>query len=179
MLDWKAVHGKDEKVREKEPWDSSTEKAKTLKMEDFGSPEEVREMAKMPRTAKTYAEAREIVNGIVDKPLSSKSGLKATISRKSIKEMLSGEAVGKSIDLKAHLKATANVDKLYENAIEKWSFELNPSKNNEGLKDRKYLYAPMEYTDAIIPVKLTVKEYKDQAFEKRLYSVEAIDVVIK
>jgi hypothetical protein len=129
----------------------------------------------MPVTATTYAEARDILDRLVDKPLTGKSGFTATISGKSIKEMLSGKAVGKSIELKAHLKAAANVDKLYENAIEKWEFELDPNKNNEGLKARKYLYAPMEYNDIIIPVKLTIKEFKDERLGKRLYSVEAID----
>jgi hypothetical protein len=160
----------------KEPWDSSDAKARELKIADFGTPEEVWDMAQMPRVAKTFDEVRKILTGIADKPLTGKSGLTATISRKSIKEMLSGEAVGKSIDLKAHLKAAANVDKLYANAIEKWEFELDPNKNNEGLKDRKYLYAPMEYNDHILPVKLTIKEYKYQNFGERLYSVEAIDV---
>jgi hypothetical protein len=163
----------------KEPWGSSDAKAKELTIADFGTPDEVSEMAQMPRTAKTYDEVREILQGIIDKPLTGKSGLTATISKKSIKEMLSGEAVGKSIDFRAHLKAAANVDKLFENAIEKWKFELDPNKNNEGLQDRKYLYAPMEYSDLIVPVKLTIKEYKAQSFGKRLYSVEAIDVVIK
>jgi hypothetical protein len=35
----------------KEPWDSSTEKAKTLKIGDFGVPERVEEMAKPVRFA--------------------------------------------------------------------------------------------------------------------------------
>ena len=69
-----------------------------------------------------------------------------------------------------------NIEKLYSNAIEKWEFELDPSKNNDYLKDRKYLYAPMEYKDRIVPVKLTIKEYKDIWTERRLYSIEAIDV---
>ncbi|MDR2159169.1 MAG: hypothetical protein LBP23_03770, partial [Treponema sp.] len=37
-------HEKDEPV-EKEPYDSSTDKAKLLKIEDFGTPDEVKEMA--------------------------------------------------------------------------------------------------------------------------------------
>ena len=48
----------------KEPWDSSSEKAKTLKIEDFGTLEEVREMAKMPRTAQTRKEAVAILKKI-------------------------------------------------------------------------------------------------------------------
>jgi hypothetical protein len=163
----------------KEPWDSSTEKAKELKLSDFGTPEEVREMAKMPRTANSFAEARVILESIVDKPMTSKSGLSATLSKKSIKEILSGEAVGKSANLQAHLKAAANIDKVFTNAVEPWKFELDPNKNNDSLEDRKYLYSPMEHNGKIMPVKLTVKKYKDIWTDRRLYSLEAIDVEIK
>ena len=171
--DWRPL------VEGKEPWDSSDEKAKELTIADFGTPDEVREMAKMPRAANSYAEARAILEGIVDKRMSSKSGLSATLSKKSVKEILGGKAVGKSFNLKAHLKAAANLDKLFTNAIEKWKFALDPDKNNDSLKDRKYLYAPMESDGRIVPVKFTVKEYKDIKTEKRLYSLEAIDVEIK
>jgi hypothetical protein len=171
--DWRPL------VEWKEHWDSSSKKAKELKISDFGTPDEVREMAKMPKSAVSFTQAREILENMVNKPMTSRSGLSATLSKKSIKEILGGEAVGKSFDLKAHLKAAANLEKLYPNAIEKWEFELDPNKNNDSLKDRKYLYAPMEYKGRIIPVKLTVKEYKDIWSEKRLYSIEAIDVEVK
>jgi len=68
---------------------------------------------------------------------------------------------------------------LFSNSIEKWEFELNPKKNNAALKKRRYLYAPMEYEDRIVPVKLTVKEYIDIKSEKRIYSIEAIDVTLE
>ncbi|MDR3130294.1 MAG: hypothetical protein LBU18_01980 [Treponema sp.] len=93
------------RVAGKEPWDSSGRKAADLKISDFGTPDEVREMAKMSKTAASFAQAREILEDIVDKPLISRSGLSATLSKKSIKEILSGEATGRSFDLKAHLKA--------------------------------------------------------------------------
>jgi len=76
----------------KEPWDSSTKKAKSLKISDFGTPDEVRSMAKMSLTAASFIEARTILLSFVDKPMISKSGLYATISKKSIKEILSGKA---------------------------------------------------------------------------------------
>jgi hypothetical protein len=71
--------------------------------------------------------------------------------------------------------AVANIDKLFSNAIEPWKFELNPSKNNDDLAARHYLYAPLEFDGKLIPVKITVKEYKDIALGMRLYSVEAIN----
>ena len=58
---------------------------------------------------------------------------------------------------------------------ELWKFELNPNKNNDGLRDRRILYAPMEFTGCIIPVKLTIKEYLDPLAANKLYSIEAID----
>ena len=128
----------------KELWDSSSEKAKTLKIEDFGTLDEVREMAKMPLVAVSFSQARKILVSLVDKCMTGRSGLSATVSKKAIKEILSGEAVRKSFDLKAHLKAAANIEKLFFNAIEKWEFELDPNKTNDSLKDRKYLFAPME-----------------------------------
>ncbi|MDR1249371.1 MAG: hypothetical protein LBK63_08730 [Treponema sp.] len=42
----------------KEPWDSSSTKAKTLKMADFGMPQDIINMAAMPTLAKTKDEAR-------------------------------------------------------------------------------------------------------------------------
>jgi hypothetical protein len=163
----------------KESWDSSSEKAKTLKIEDFGTVEEVIEMAKMPLTVNSFTDAQKILENLIDKPLISKFGLSAIISKKSIKEILSGEAVRKSFDLKAHLKASVNIETLFSNSFEKWKFDLNPNKNNDSLKDRKYLYAPMEHDNRIVPVKLTLKEFKDIKTERRIYSIEAIDVELK
>ena len=162
-------------MQAKEAWDKSGEKAKELKISDFGTVEEVREMAKMPLGANSFSQAREILESIGDKPMPSKTGVAATISKKSIKEILSGEAAGKSFDIKAHLKAAANLEKLYSNAIEKWKFDLDPRKNNDSLKDRKYLYAPMEFNGRVVPVKLTIKEFKDIWAKRRVYSIEAIN----
>jgi hypothetical protein len=163
-----------------ESWDSSTEKAKELKISDFGSAEEVQKMGKMPRTAASFEEARIILEKLVHKTLNNnKTGLKASISKNSINKILSGKAVRKSSSYEAHLLAAANIDILFRNAIEKWSFLPHPTKNNEGLRERKYLYAPMEYMEQIIPVKLTIKQFTNQEKGVRIYSLEAIDVTMK
>ena len=163
----------------KEPWDSSSEKAKTLKIGDFGTPEEVREMAKMPRTARSREEARTILKQIAKNGnMVSKSGVVVSLSGKSIDEIVSGQALQQSFDTMAHWQAAANADKLFSNAIEPWKFELNPQKNNENLKDRRYFYAPMEYRGCIHPVKFTVKEYQQKGIDKRLYSIEVVNVAL-
>ena len=81
----------------------------------------------------------------------------------------------KGIPKEALWQAAANIDKLFAVSIEPWEFVLNPNKNNVGLKNRRILYAPMEYAERILPVKLTVKEYLDPQAAAKLYSIEAID----
>ena len=44
------------------------------------------------------------------------------------------------------------------------------------MKARRYLYAPMEYGDKIIVVKITVKEYADESLQNKLYAIEAVDM---
>ena len=163
----------------KEPWDSSSEKAKTLKISDFGTPDEIREIARMPRDVASKKDVLVILKLIaLTGDLKSKSGLVASLSGKSIEKIVSEQSLHQSFDKLAHWRAAANIDKLFSNAIEPWEFNLNPSKNNENLKNRRYLYAPMEYNGKICPVKFTVKEYKQKDQKKRLYSIEAIDVDI-
>jgi len=166
------------RVAGKEKWDSSDEKARELTAAMFGTPEEVREMAKPVRTAQNYSEARVILYALCDQPLKSKSGLNATISKNAIKEMLSGKAERESFHKDAHLQAAVNIDKFFTNAIEPWKFELNPHKHNENLKEIHRLYAPMEFQDRIVPVKITVKEMINAKEGKRMYSIEAIDAKI-
>lgn len=167
---------KDEKVR-KEPWDSSSEKARTLKIEDFGTPHEVWKMAQMQRTAKTKKEAIMILKEIaLTEKLMNKTGVVVSLSGKSIEKIVSDQALHQSFTPMVHWQAVANIDILFSNAIEPWDFDLNPNKNNENLKNRRYFYAPMEYDGRILPVKFTVKEYKQEGIDNRLYSLEAINV---
>jgi hypothetical protein len=168
------------RVSGKEPWESSSRKASELKISDFGTLDEVQEMAKPIRTAKDRDEATRILKEIAQKgELTSKSGIAASLSGKSVDKIMSGRASQQSFSKKAHWQAAVNIDKLFENAIEPWKFELDSRKNNENLKNRKYLYAPMNYEGSIFPVKFTVKEYKQQGIGKRIYSLEAIAVKIK
>jgi hypothetical protein len=56
-----------------------------------------------------------------------------------------------------------------------WRFELNPQKNNDGLRDRRMLFAPLAYEKQILPIKMTVKKFLDPQAGAKLYSIEAID----
>lgn len=158
--------------------DTSTAKAKELTLEMWGDINEVIEKATPKRSAKTFKEAREILNTFVGKELKSKEGLPGNISGKSVDKLLSGKAVEKSFDLKVHLTAAANIDQLYKNSIE----PFKAKKDDDGNPDIKAIhrtYAPMILNEngekRIIPVKFTVKEYTDKNTKNKLYSIEAID----
>jgi hypothetical protein len=165
----------------KESWDNSTERAKSLKVEDFGAPEIVEETAKPVRFAWDRRAAVDILKEIIKATpvLTSKSGTRARISSKSAGKLVSSDAVKASFDEKAHFLAVANLDRLFLNAIEPWKFELNPNKNNQGLKERKYLYAPLVYDGRVITVKFTVKSFQNDDLMDKIYSIEAINVSLK
>ncbi|GHU16025.1 hypothetical protein FACS1894163_04620 [Spirochaetia bacterium] len=155
---------------------NSTEQADKLTVELFGSPEEVREMAKTDREAHSYEEARTALREVVNKPLKSRSGLQATVSNNTVEKILSGKAVDKSFDRKAHFRAAANLEKLFSNAIEPFNFDKAAEKNNEHLKAIRRLYAPMAFNGRVVPVKFTIKEMDNERDGRRIYTLEAIDV---
>jgi len=160
----------------REPWDSSTEKAKNFRLDNFGALNEVQEMAKPKRTAANRREAVIILKEIAKKgTLTNKAGFKARLSGKTIGKIVSNQATNTSFNSEAHYLAAANLDNLFINSIEPWKFELNPSKNNDGLKERRYLYSPLEYKGSIVLVKITVKEYINAQLENNVYSIEVID----
>jgi len=158
-----------------EPWDAIRTKADELRPDCWGTPEEVSAMSAPIRKAVTRKEATAILKEIARHgPLTSRSGLTARIQRRSVGKLVSSVAVHSSFSPEAHYLAAANIDKFFSSAIEPWFFELNPNKNNEGLKARRYLFAPMEYLGHIAIIKITVKEYHGE--ENKLYSIEALDI---
>jgi nucleoid DNA-binding protein len=160
------------------PYDASNIMAEVLEIEDWGTWEEVEKMATMGRNAKTREEAYVILMEIRNKGTlenSKYANLKPSLSGKSIREIKSGRALISSFDTEAHWMAAANIDQLFRNGIKPWEFDLNPNKENKGLKARSYLFAPMKYGEKIVLVKLTIKEFKDPNKGTRLYSCEVID----
>jgi hypothetical protein len=161
------------------PHDASNEKAKEFQITDFGSPEEVLEQAKPFRYAASRQEADAILKMIAQQgPLTSKSGLTAHLTSKTIGKIVSSDALNKSFGVAAHYQAAVNLDRLFPIAIEPWQFELNPEKNNQGLKARRYLFAPMLYEENMVVVKFTVKEYLNPDNRNNLYSIEALDIIL-
>jgi hypothetical protein len=163
----------------KEPWDSSSTKAKTLKIADFGAPQDVINMATMPMLTKTKDEARLLMEAIQAKGTMTNQDnpyLRVALSKTSINKILNNKAKNQSFNEAAHILAAANIDRLFFNAIEPWEFELDPRKQNLQLKDRRFLYAPMAFEGKIIPVKLTVLEYQNK--DTNLYSLEAIEAIM-
>jgi hypothetical protein len=163
-----------------EPWDKSREKAQELQLEQWGTPKEVKAIAEPIRQANNRQTALGCLKEIALKsPFISRTGISAYLSKRDLGKIVSNTAVTSSFCPEAHYLAAANIDKLYSNAIEPWKFELNPNKNNTGLKTRRYFYAPMEFNNKLTIVKITVKEYLDTDLRNKLYSIEAIDVDLK
>lgn len=162
----------------KRKWDGSDEAAQELKAEAFGTANHIKILARTQRHSATYAETRKILNDLVDAPMTTRSGLTATLSRNSIDKLLSGKSVAESFAYKAHLLAASNLDILYKNAIEPWLFEFNPEKNNDSLLSVRRLFAPMEYDDKIVIVKITVKEMKNTQDGNRVYSLKVLDTAL-
>jgi hypothetical protein len=163
-----------------EQWYTSREKIHELRLEQWGTPQEVKAMSVSLRQASNRRTAMDYLKEIaLNSPFTSRSGLSARLSNRSLGKIVSHAAVVSSFCPEAHYLAAANIDKLYANAIEPWKFELNPNKDNTGLKARRYLYAPMEYEGKIVIVKITVKEYADADVQNKLYSIAAIDVELK
>ena len=159
-----------------EHWDSSREKAQELSLDLWPS----KTLAIPLRHASDRRSAMECLKEISkDSPFTSLSGLPTRLSRRSLGKLVSRAAIVNSYCEEAHYFAAANIDKLYSHAIEPWQFEMNPNKDNTGLKARRYLYAPMEYGGKIAVVKITVKEYEDSDLENKLYSIEAIGVDLR
>ncbi len=69
----------------------------------------------VPRRAASYSEARQLLKAETGKPFTNaKSGIKASLSGNSINKILSGKAVAKSVGVKQHLAAAANIVSLFE-----------------------------------------------------------------
>ena len=159
-----------------QPWDAVHTRASELHSDLWGTPEEVAVISKPIRKAKDRGQATAILKEIAGySPFTSKSGLTARLRRRTVGKLVSSVAVHSSFNPEAHYLAAANIDKYFSNAIEPWFFELNPNKNNEGLKARRYLFAPMEYMGRIAIIKFTVKEYYKA--ENNIYSIEALDII--
>jgi len=149
-----------------------------LTLDNWGTSEEVEKMLNMMRSVKTKEEAETILKDIMQKgALTNKynKDLQPTLSGNSIGKITDHSAIKKSISPSAHWKAAGNIDHLFEHAIEPYKFELDKTRNNDSLEDRKYLYAPMEYEGRKVPVKMTVKKFKESVDGTRLYSAEVIN----
>ncbi|WP_315569255.1 LPD38 domain-containing protein [Haemophilus parahaemolyticus] len=133
------------------------------------------ENATPKRTANSFEEARAAVTELLGEPLVNReSGMIATISKRSLDKLVSGKAADKSSSREDHLIAVANIDQLFENAIEGWA-EPAKSEENTALKSVHKMFAPININGEMKLAKLTVKEFNDNS-GNRIYSVETLEV---
>jgi hypothetical protein len=128
----------------------------------------------LPRTAKTFDEAKEAIKDIIGKEITNKSdGFIATVSMSSVKKMLSKSAVSKSISPEAQAYAVANIDALFENS-ERLESKQDRAEDRNVKAIHRY-YTPMYFNGEVCAVKITVKELVNSE-NNRIYSVESIDI---
>lgn len=132
---------------------------------------EAAENAKISDVAKSFNDLRAILKKLVGKEMSSKDGIKATLSGRSIDKICSGKSFEKSVSRIAHFAAAENIEHLFENSIELTSEPGNKS----GVKAMHRLYAPFFFEGQTLVAKISVKEFSNSE-ENRIYTVEAIDV---
>lgn len=132
------------------------------------------EKAKPKRTASSFDEARAIVTEFLGEPLTNKAtGMVATISKRSLDKLVSGKAHTKSTSLEDHLMAVANIDSLFENAVQGW---VEPHKSDTvNIAGMHKMFAPLLIDNEMKLAKITVKKMNFNQGNK-IYSVETIEV---
>lgn len=135
---------------------------------------EFAKQAEPKRRASSFDEARAIVSEFLGEPLVNKAtGMVATVSKRSLEKLVSGKAHTKSTSLEDHLLAVANIDSLFENAVQGW---VEPHKTDTvNIAGMHKMFAPLLVDDEMKLVKITVKEMNFNQGNK-IYSVETIEV---
>jgi hypothetical protein len=119
--------------------------------------------------------ARLAAKDFLNTPLTNAdSGLQASVSRSTLDKMLSQSSVKNSRQVQAHMKAVANLDKLFAIALER---ETRPSnKNPETIEAIHHFNAPMVFNSDVVNVHILVKEFKDKGTGARIYDVKAVEI---
>lgn len=127
------------------------------------------------REAATFDEARLAAKAFQSRPLTNaETGMVAMVSRNTLDKMLNGKAVGKSETPELHALAVANLDYLFESAIDGWS---KPDRDgNENLSAIHRFFSVLPAKPGSRFVKITVKEFVDPEKGNRIYSVEAVEL---
>ena len=124
-----------------------------------------------PKSAASYKEAREILRKETGKKFTNAgSGLSASLSGNSISKILSGKAVAKSVGVKQHLAAAANIVGLFEGG----ELRATEEGNRKGVKNAKRVFARFDLDGEKLVAKITVLEHERD--DHRIYSVEAMEV---
>lgn len=135
---------------------------------------EFAKQAEPKRRASSFDEARAIVSEFLGEPLVNKAtGMVATVSKRSLEKMVSGKAAKQSSSLHDHLMAVANIDSLFENAVNGWTEQHRT--NDPNIAGVQRLFAPLLIDGEMKLAKVTVKAMNfDQG--NRIYTVETIEV---
>lgn len=146
---------------------------KPVSAHERGSGPSTDEPVILKRIARSYNDARNALGRIARKPLTSKDGFIADLSRSSIDKIMSGKAVSKSVSIPVHLAAAANIDQLFEASKEG---KGSGAGNKEGIKRFRRFYAPFKFAGETFKAKISVKEFEDKSQGNRIYTIETMDI---
>ena len=130
------------------------------------------------RNAATLDQSRVHAETFIGQPLQNDAtGFDATVSRASLKKMLSQSAVEKSTTAADHALAVANADQLFKSALLDHSHAnaRDMSKGAGVVAVHRYI-APLVTEDGVRAVKMTVKETAGKRAPNPLYTIETMEV---
>lgn len=134
------------------------------------------EKATPTRRVSTFTEAAEKAEAFVGRALTNQATKQtATVSKGTLRKMLSASAARKSVSAEDHALAVANVDKLFEAAVLDHS-HTDARAEPTIVAIHRFMAPMVSTTGDVVLVKLTVKETKGENQPNPLYSVEALDV---
>ena len=134
-----------------------------------------RELGDTIRYARGSNQARQYAREFVNKPLHNLDAkVEATVSGGSLDEMLQPEIVNRSISPQAHMQAVANLDHLFEIALE--HTVRDDRKGGEKIKAMRHFDAAMPFNGEVLRVKIMAKEFTQTDQGTRLYTVRALKI---
>jgi hypothetical protein len=120
-------------------------------------------------------QTRQLAKDFVGNELTNtETGIVATVSVTSLGEMLNKIAMARSVSPLAHLRAVANIDKLFAVAAHR---ESRPGrKENDPAKTIHHFDVPMPFEDRVLRVSMMAKEFVERNDGTRIYLVEALEI---
>ncbi|GEM_PF-6205076 len=120
-------------------------------------------------------QVRKVVGMFLNKPIQNdQTGMEASVSKSTLKKMMSPSAVNKSFSPQAHMLVMGNLDTLFE--VSRRTKERPDRDGNPHIKGMHHFVTTLNYNDQEIGVKFLVKEMSEQEQGNRIYTIQAVEI---